>query len=60
MTETNEKQRQMSQMVVHSGDVELAVSSYGEPHNPTIILVHGYPDSSTVWDPVVDILKHHF
>ena len=60
MTETNEKQRQTSQMVVHSSDVALAVTSHGEPHNPTIILVHGYPDSSTVWDPVVDILKHHF
>lgn len=60
MTETQEMQRMKSHMVVTSGEVELAVNSHGEPHNPTIILVHGYPDSSTVWSPVVDILKHHF
>ncbi|HEX4918186.1 MAG TPA: alpha/beta fold hydrolase [Limnobacter sp.] len=60
MTETNTEQRLKSCITVNSGDVELAVTAYGEPHNPTIILVHGYPDSSRVWDPVVDILKHHF
>ncbi|HEX4879719.1 MAG TPA: alpha/beta fold hydrolase, partial [Limnobacter sp.] len=60
MTETSTEQRLKSRMTVTSGDVELAVTAHGEPHNPTIILVHGYPDSSTVWDPVVDILQHHF
>jgi pimeloyl-ACP methyl ester carboxylesterase len=60
MTETKEKQHLASSMRVSSGDVELAVRCHGEPHNPTILLVHGYPDSSTVWDPVVEVLKHHF
>ena len=59
MTETQNK-GQVNQMVVHSEEVALAVNCYGEPHNPTIILVHGYPDSSAVWDPVVEILMHHF
>lgn len=49
-----------SHKVVHNDDVDLAVTSYGEPHNPTIILIHGYPDSSKVWDPVVEFLKHRF
>ncbi|WP_370263035.1 alpha/beta fold hydrolase [Limnobacter sp.] len=61
MTETNIPQQKLSsETTVNSGDVELAVTAYGEPHNPTIILIHGYPDSSPVWDPVVDILQHHF
>jgi len=60
MTETKSKQRLTNQMTVRSGDIDLAVNSHGEPHNPTIVLVHGYPDCSNVWDPVVDILKHHF
>lgn len=46
--------------VVHSDDVDLHVTCYGEPYDPTIILIHGYPDSSAVWDPIVDILKHRF
>lgn len=49
-----------STQVVHSGDVDLAVTAYGDPQNPTIILVHGYPDNSQVWDGVVEVLHHHF
>lgn len=60
MTETSSASRAKTSQVVHSGDVDLSVSAYGDPQNPTIILVHGYPDSSTVWDPVVEILHHHF
>jgi pimeloyl-ACP methyl ester carboxylesterase len=60
MQETTQDQRLMSKTTVYSNDVELAVTSYGEPHNPTIVLVHGYPDSSVVWCKVVEYLKHHF
>jgi pimeloyl-ACP methyl ester carboxylesterase len=49
-----------SHMIVHNDDVDLSVTSYGEPHNPTIIFVHGYPDSSKVWEPVIEFLKHRF
>lgn len=35
--------------IVHSGDVRLAVQEYGIEHSATLVLVHGYPDSSEVW-----------
>lgn len=60
MVQTGEKHLFKTQRMVASGDVELSVTAYGEPHNPTVILVHGYPDSSRVWDGVVDILQHHY
>lgn len=37
--------------------VDLAVSAYGRGDTPVTVLVHGYPDSSTVWDPVVAALR---
>lgn len=58
--EKTKQDQEGGQRIVHSGDVDLSVRSYGEPHKPTLILVHGYPDSSEVWNPIVDILKHNF
>lgn len=44
---------------VHSGDVALAV--FESPDNgPTIVLVHGYPDTHVVWDLVADRLAPRF
>ncbi|GLR26426.1 alpha/beta fold hydrolase [Limnobacter litoralis] len=60
MTETTPNEQFKTHRIVHSDDVDLSVNSYGEPHNPTIVFVHGYPDSSEVWAPVVEILKHRF
>ncbi|MBM7771860.1 NAD(P)-dependent dehydrogenase (short-subunit alcohol dehydrogenase family)/pimeloyl-ACP methyl ester carboxylesterase [Actinokineospora baliensis] len=37
---------------VTSGDVELAVFSEGDPGEPTILLVHGFPDTHRLWDGV--------
>ncbi|MEU9645941.1 hypothetical protein, partial [Streptomyces sp. NPDC048188] len=31
------------------GGVELCVAELGDPRQPTIVLVHGYPDSKEVW-----------
>src|SRR4051812_19760173 len=31
---------------VRSGEVELAVRERGEEHRPTLVLMHGYPDTS--------------
>lgn len=45
---------------VRSGDVELAVRVRGVSDAPTLILVHGYPDNSTIWDPVIPGLVGHF
>src|SRR3990167_7554308 len=45
---------------VNSGDVQLAVNIYGEANSPTLILVHGYPDSSAVWRGLIPQLSQRF
>ncbi len=45
---------------VRSGDVALAVWEHGDPTAPTIVLVHGYPDTHAVWDDVVAELAPRF
>ena len=39
----------------------LAVRTAGDPARPTVLLVHGYPDTHRVWDDVADHLAadHH-
>lgn len=44
-----------------AGDgVELAVTERGEVTAPTIVLVHGYPDTQAVWDLVAERLASRF
>jgi NAD(P)-dependent dehydrogenase (short-subunit alcohol dehydrogenase family)/pimeloyl-ACP methyl ester carboxylesterase len=43
-----------------SGDVQLAVREWGERGRPTILLVHGYPDSSHAWDATAALLAEDF
>ncbi|MCP2340320.1 SDR family oxidoreductase [Actinomadura rupiterrae] len=45
---------------VRSGEVELAVRERGEAHRPTVVLLHGYPDTSAVWDEVAEMLAQRF
>lgn len=45
---------------VNSGDVRLAVREWGERSNSTVLLVHGYPDSSHVWDATARLLADDF
>ncbi|ALG14578.1 SDR family oxidoreductase [Kibdelosporangium phytohabitans] len=45
---------------VKSGDVSLAVYEQGDPANPTVLLVHGYPDNHAMWDGVVAHLASRF
>jgi pimeloyl-ACP methyl ester carboxylesterase len=45
---------------VRSGDVSLLVRCTGDPSRPTVVLVHGYPDTQAVWDPVVERLAPRF
>lgn len=42
----------MSPRFVTSGGVDLAVFEEGNPAGPTVLLVHGYPDTHEVWDEV--------
>jgi NAD(P)-dependent dehydrogenase (short-subunit alcohol dehydrogenase family)/pimeloyl-ACP methyl ester carboxylesterase len=45
---------------VESGGVRLAVREQGSPSGPTVLLVHGYPDNSSVWDAVAAVLAERF
>lgn len=41
-------------------DVTLSVLRAGERDRPTILFVHGYPDTKSVWDPVLERLAADF
>ncbi|WP_242908349.1 SDR family oxidoreductase [Actinomadura terrae] len=43
-----------------SGEIELAVRERGGGDRPTVVLVHGYPDTGAVWDEVADRLTGRF
>lgn len=45
---------------VKSGDVSLAVYEQGDPADPTVLLVHGYPDDHQMWDGVAARLAERF
>ncbi len=45
---------------VRTGEVELCVAERGDPGRPTVVLVHGYPDSKEVWSEVAERLAGHF
>ncbi|MGW0865588.1 SDR family oxidoreductase [Streptomyces sp. NPDC002611] len=45
---------------VRTGEVELCVAELGDPSRPTVVLVHGYPDSKEVWSEVAARLAGRF
>lgn len=45
---------------VRSVDVELCVAELGDPRQPTVVLVHGYPDSKEVWSELAPRLADRF
>ncbi|MFP3989305.1 SDR family oxidoreductase [Streptomyces sp. E11-3] len=45
---------------VRTGGVELCVAELGDTAQPTVLLVHGYPDSKEVWSEVAQQLAEHF
>ncbi|MET9910469.1 SDR family oxidoreductase [Streptomyces sp. NPDC006476] len=45
---------------VHTGGIELCVAELGDPGRPTVVLVHGYPDSKEVWSEVAPRLADRF
>ncbi|MFJ5774714.1 SDR family oxidoreductase [Streptomyces sp. NPDC093094] len=45
---------------VATGGVELCVAELGDPEQPTVVLVHGYPDSKEVWSEVAPRLADRF
>ncbi|QPK83234.1 alpha/beta fold hydrolase [Corynebacterium qintianiae] len=50
-----------TQHIVRTTDGEkLAAFTYGDPANPPLVLIHGYPDDHAVWAKVVPRLEHRF
>nr|WSY53479.1 SDR family oxidoreductase [Streptomyces sp. NBC_00886] len=45
---------------VRTGGVELCVAELGDSSAPTVVLVHGYPDSKEVWSEVATRLADRF
>ncbi|MFF4256415.1 SDR family oxidoreductase [Streptomyces sp. NPDC001663] len=45
---------------VRTGGIELCVAELGDPGQPTVVLVHGYPDSKEVWSEVASRLAPRF
>uniref|UniRef100_A0AAU2A3W9 SDR family oxidoreductase n=1 Tax=Streptomyces sp. NBC_00093 TaxID=2975649 RepID=A0AAU2A3W9_9ACTN len=45
---------------VRTGGIELCVAESGDPTDPTVILVHGYPDTKEVWSEVAARLADRF
>ncbi|THA84211.1 SDR family oxidoreductase [Streptomyces sp. A0592] len=45
---------------VRTGGIELCVVELGEKDRPTVVLVHGYPDSKEVWTEVAERLATRF
>lgn len=41
-------------------DVRIAVYEEGGPDRPTLVLVHGWPDSHVLWDGIVPLLADRF
>lgn len=53
----------MRSMIVNNYDVELYVEVHGESeqsHKPTLLFLHGFPDSHGTWDHQVATLQQHF
>ncbi|RCG13954.1 short chain dehydrogenase [Streptomyces diacarni] len=45
---------------VATGGIELCVAELGDAQQPTVMLVHGYPDSKEVWSKVAGLLADRF
>ncbi|WP_406405376.1 SDR family oxidoreductase [Streptomyces sp. NBC_00879] len=45
---------------VRTGGIELCVAELGDATQPTVLLVHGYPDSKEVWSAVARRLADRF
>ncbi|MEI7034050.1 SDR family oxidoreductase [Streptomyces pratensis] len=45
---------------VRTGGVELCVAELGDEARPTVVLVHGYPDSKEVWSRVAERLAEQW
>lgn len=51
---------EQQQWVESNNGIRLFVTTWGNQKNTPIILVHGYPDSHTVWNNIAEILAKDF
>ncbi len=49
-----------SHFIVHGPHGPLAVQRWGHAAHPVVILVHGYPDNRSKWEPVARLLSAHY
>ena len=49
-----------SRRTVQNGDVTLAVFEAGDPSRPTLVMVHGWPDTHRLWTGVARLLAAEF
>lgn len=47
-------------MITSTDGVRLAVQEHGDPANPTLVAIHGYPDNHTIWDGLIPLLTDRF
>lgn len=50
----------MNTSIIQSGDIKLKVFTQGKKGSTSIVLVHGYPDSHSVWKRVAELLSNHY
>ena len=53
-------QRAPHHLVESADHTRIAVYEEGNPDGPTVVLVHGFPDSHALWDGVVPLLAERF
>ncbi|MFD3656012.1 SDR family oxidoreductase [Streptomyces sp. NPDC058620] len=54
------KLREARERWVRTGGIELCVAELGDASRPTVVLVHGYPDSKEVWSEVASRLAEEW
>lgn len=54
------KLREARERWVRTGGIELCVAELGDDSKPTVVLVHGYPDSKEVWSEVASRLAEEW
>lgn len=48
----------MAQERIIAGDYEFDVRITGKPENPAIVFLHGFPETSIMWEGVMQVLAH--
>jgi pimeloyl-ACP methyl ester carboxylesterase len=45
---------------IQGAGLELFLTERGDPTNPTVVCIHGFPDTSAVWEPIAAALEGQF